>query len=127
MSGMSSILHILLYREAPSHHEPNERGNRRSGRYHPEKLFPSKSARCERIPGRPGWMPSMLLISLMRLTPPFWMPAMHAGSSKQRDPIGTVAIPRLSARDDSPTPDSDTPRASDRTPAGSDGRSTTGC
>jgi hypothetical protein len=64
MSGMSSILHILLYREAPSHHEPNERGNRRSGRYHPEKLFPSKSARCERIPGRPGWMPSMLLISL---------------------------------------------------------------
>jgi len=22
MSGMSSILHIALYREAPSHHEP---------------------------------------------------------------------------------------------------------
>jgi len=77
MSGMSSILHILLYREAPSHHEPNERGNRRSGRYHPEKLFPSKSARCERIPGRPGWMPSMLLISLMQSTPPFWMPALR--------------------------------------------------
>jgi len=25
MSGMSSMLHILLYREAPSRHEPNER------------------------------------------------------------------------------------------------------
>ena len=26
MSGMSSILHILLYREASSHHQPNEKG-----------------------------------------------------------------------------------------------------
>ena len=26
MSGMSSILNILLYRDAPSHHEPNKRG-----------------------------------------------------------------------------------------------------
>ena len=25
MSAMSSMLHILLYREAPSHHEPNEK------------------------------------------------------------------------------------------------------
>jgi len=35
MSGMSSMLHILLYREAPSRHEPNEKGNGRSGCYHP--------------------------------------------------------------------------------------------
>ncbi len=39
MSGMSSMLHIALYRDAPSHHEPNERGNRRSGRNYPEKPF----------------------------------------------------------------------------------------
>ena len=26
MSGMSSMLYIVLYREAPFHHEPNEKG-----------------------------------------------------------------------------------------------------
>jgi len=73
MSAMSSMLHILLYREAPSRHEPNEKGNGRSGCYHPVKLFPFQSARCARGHDRSGWMPSMLLISLMRSTPPFWM------------------------------------------------------
>jgi len=62
MSGMSSMLHILLYREAPSRHEPNEKGNGRSGCYHPLKLFPFQSARCARGHDRSGWMPSMLLI-----------------------------------------------------------------
>ena len=40
MSGMSSMLRIALDRDAPPHHEPNEKGNSRSGRYHPEKLLP---------------------------------------------------------------------------------------
>ena len=40
MSGMSSMLRIALDRDAPPHHEPNERGNCRSGRYRPEKLLP---------------------------------------------------------------------------------------
>ena len=31
MSGMSSLLHILVYREASSHHEPNEKGERPLG------------------------------------------------------------------------------------------------
>jgi len=31
MSGMSSILGIPLYRDVPSHHEPNERGERPLG------------------------------------------------------------------------------------------------
>ena len=40
MSGMSSILGIPLYREVPSPHESNEKGNGRSGRHHPKELFP---------------------------------------------------------------------------------------
>ena len=40
MSGMSRMLRIPLDREAPRHHHPNEKGNCRSGRFHPEKLLP---------------------------------------------------------------------------------------
>ncbi len=40
MSGMSSILHMALDRDAPYHHEPNEKGDSRSGRERPENLFP---------------------------------------------------------------------------------------
>ena len=66
-----------------------ERGKRRSGRYRPGKLFPIHSARCARDRGRLGWMPSMLLMPLMRMTPPFWMRprvqkpgAVHTGSHR---------------------------------------------
>ena len=74
MSGMSSILWISLYREAPSHNESNEKGNGRSGSFRPVKLFPFHSARCERSYDRSGWILSMLLMPLMRSTPGFWMP-----------------------------------------------------
>jgi hypothetical protein len=30
MSGISNMLHIVLYRDAPSHNEPNKKGNGRS-------------------------------------------------------------------------------------------------
>jgi len=41
MSEMSSMLYIPLYRDAPSHHEPNEKkGDGRSGRSRREKPFP---------------------------------------------------------------------------------------
>ena len=33
MSDMSRILHILLYRDGPSHHEPSGKGDGRSGGY----------------------------------------------------------------------------------------------
>ena len=38
MSGMSSMLYIALYRDARSHHEPNERGERPLG------MLPSRKA-----------------------------------------------------------------------------------
>ena len=40
MRGMSSILRIALYPDAPSPNEPWEREDGRSGRYSPEELFP---------------------------------------------------------------------------------------
>jgi hypothetical protein len=43
MSGMSSRLSIPLYRDIPPCNEPNERGDCRSGRHRPEKLFPHYS------------------------------------------------------------------------------------
>ena len=66
MSEMSSILNILLYRDAPSPNEPIlKKGNRRSGRSYPEELFPFQSVRCERSHDRSGWILSMLLMPLM--------------------------------------------------------------
>ena len=41
----------------------------------PKSRFPFESARCARSRGWHGGMPRLLLISLMRSTPPFWMPA----------------------------------------------------
>ena len=49
MSGMRDMLGIALYRDAVT--------------------------RGARSRGWPRWMPSMLLMPLMRSTPPFWMPA----------------------------------------------------
>jgi len=73
-------------------------GNRRSGRYYPDELFPFQSARCARGLGRPGWMPRMLLMPLMRSTPGFWMPEL---SVPPPDGLyGKIAIPRLTARND---------------------------
>jgi hypothetical protein len=80
MSGMSSMLCIALYRDGPSHHGPNEEGNGRSGHSRPEKLFPFQSAHRARSHAWHGGMPSMLLMPLMRSTPPFWMPARSVAS-----------------------------------------------
>jgi len=44
-------------------------------------------------------MQSMLLMPLMRSTPPFWMPDLQGRSSRERPSVGTIAIPRC-ARDD---------------------------
>jgi len=77
MSGMSSILHILLYREAPSHHEPNERGNRRSGRYHPEKLFPSKISSLREDPWA-AWMDAQYAAHFAHAFDPWVLDAGHA-------------------------------------------------
>jgi len=56
-------------------------------------------------------MQSMLLMSLMRMTPPFWMPERRRQTLVTENSTGTIAIPpfvaaaplgrRLSARDDS--------------------------
>src|SRR6476660_797382 len=40
MSAMRDMLRIALDRDAHRHHEPNERGNCRSGSYHPEMRLP---------------------------------------------------------------------------------------
>ena len=82
MSGMSSMLYIVLYREAPFHHEPNEKGGLPLGTLPSRKAVPLfHLARCTRSLRRPGWMPSMLLISLMRSTPPFWMSELKYAST----------------------------------------------
>jgi hypothetical protein len=60
MSGMSSILHILLYREASSHHEPKEKGG--------------TAARDATIPK--SCSPSFS--SLREELCPFWMDAQYA-------------------------------------------------
>ena len=77
MSGMSSILSIALYPDVPSHHEPKiEKRELPLGMLLSRKAIPlSIPARCERSRRRHGGMPSMLLMPLMRMTPPFWMPA----------------------------------------------------
>jgi len=36
----------------------------------------------------------MLLMPLMRSTPPFWMPDLQGRSSRERPSVGTIAIPR---------------------------------
>ncbi len=54
MSGMSSMLRIALDRDA-SPPTSRMKGERRSGRYHPEKLFPSFRALREES-RRPGWI-----------------------------------------------------------------------
>jgi hypothetical protein len=70
MSGMSSMLRIALDRDASPHHEPNETGNCRSGRYYPEELLPLSQARfCTRSLRRPGWILRMSLMPLMGSTP----------------------------------------------------------
>ena len=82
MSGMSSMLYIVLYREAPFHHEPNEEGGTAArDATIPKSRSLFHSARCTRSLRRPGWMPSMLLISLMRSTPPFWMSELRYAST----------------------------------------------
>jgi len=43
-------------------------------------------------------MQSMLLMPLMRSTPPFWMPDLQGRSARERPSVGTIAIPRC-ARD----------------------------
>ena len=45
MSGMSSMLCILLYRDVASRHEPNEKGERPLGTLASRKPFPFQSAR----------------------------------------------------------------------------------
>ena len=57
-----------------SHHEPKlKRGTAARDAPIPKKQFPSHSARCVRRRTLHGGMTSMLLISLMRSTPPFWI------------------------------------------------------
>jgi len=76
MSEISSILSIALYRDAFSPNEP--KGRRETAARDapiPEGCSPSIPARCARSRRRHGGMPSMLLMPLMRSTPPFWMPA----------------------------------------------------
>jgi len=76
MSGMSSMLHILLYREASSHHQPNEKGGTAArDATIPKSCSPFNHLVARGVVGGIGGMPRMLLISLMRSTPPFWMPA----------------------------------------------------
>jgi hypothetical protein len=102
MSGMSSMLYIVLYREASSHHEPKEKGGTAArDATIPKSCSPFQSSRCARSRGWHGGMPSMLLISLMRSTPPFWMSELKYASTPYREPNGRerpLAMPRSTDR-----------------------------
>ena len=72
MSGMSSMLRIALDRDAPPHHEPNERGTAARDATIP-KGCSFHSAHCARGLRRSGWIFRISLMPLMRSTPGFWM------------------------------------------------------
>jgi hypothetical protein len=149
MSEMSSILGILRVTDDSSRNEPNERGERLFGKpacdapsAHPstptgrnrksscpERQSPFSIRLVARGASRSSRMFSMLLMPLMRMTPPFWMPERRGQTSLRRSSTGTIPIARLSARDQHPRPTlgSDTWRGSRRKPAGNSGRSTKGC
>ena len=57
MSGMSGMLRIALDREAPPHHEPNEKGELPLGTLPSRKAVPFHSAHCARSLRRSGWIP----------------------------------------------------------------------
>ena len=85
MSSMTSILTILLDRDASSHHEPNGKGTAARDGSVPKSRSPFSSRLVARgVMDGIGGMLSMLLLSLMRMTPPFWMPAREDRSSRQR-------------------------------------------
>ena len=75
MSGMSSILYIALYRKAFDSQRAEMKGEQPLGTLPSEESrSPFHSGRCARGHDRSGWILSMLLMPLMRMTPPFWMP-----------------------------------------------------
>jgi len=73
MSGMRDMLRIALDRDAPPHHEPNERGNCRSGRYHPEKL--PLSFRALREDSSAAWIDSQDLTHVAHAYDPWVLDA----------------------------------------------------
>jgi hypothetical protein len=125
MSGMSGMLSIPLDRDAPPPHEPNERGNGRSGRHHPERLFPLHLRHCARSVKWHGGMPRMSLMPLMRSTPGFWMAARRHGTGIRDHPdgdwpsFGRTANPSPAGSDDTSSPVSRLPSPVARFPSSS--------
>ncbi len=73
MSGMSSMLLIVLDREARSRHDLNERGTAFRDGGIPSGRSPFSFRSLREGYDRSGWILRMSLMPLMRTTPPFWM------------------------------------------------------